>query len=296
MEYARMWADAFASHHGGAAPADEDVRAMARISASTCTPDVAITLSEVWWQTDVRGVLPSVHTPTLLIAQEGDGTHVEITHHVASLMPRTETQIFSADDAEAWSSGDLRRYAKPRLEAVRRFVGIEPARTEMDSVLSTVLFTDIVDSTQTQVALGDQGWEELIERHHDVVRNALERWNGVENDTAGDGFYATFDGPARAIRCAEEVVADVRPLGLQIRAGVHTGECRVIDGKCGGLAVTIGARVADKAGPSQVLISQTVKDLVAGSGLVFEDAGEHELKGIPDRWHLYRVVDTQDSA
>jgi class 3 adenylate cyclase len=126
------------------------------------------------------------------------------------------------------------------------------------------------------------------------VRNALERWNGVENDTAGDGFYATFDGPARAIRCAAEVVARVRPLGLQIRAGVHTGECRVIDGKIGGLAVTIGARIAAEAGPSDVLISQTVKDLVAGSGLVFEDAGEHDLKGIPDRWHLYRVAGTRD--
>lgn len=294
MAYARMWADGFAAHHGGAAPAEEDVRAMARISASTCTPDVAIELSEVWWETDVRGVLPSVHVPALLIAQEGDGRHVEITQHVASLMPQTETQIFSRDDADAWTGGDFQRFAKPRLEAIQRFIGVEPARPEMESILSTVLFTDIVDSTDRQVTLGDQGWKELIQRHHDVVRNALERWNGVENDTAGDGFYATFDGPARAIRCAEEVVARVRPLGLQIRAGVHTGECRVIDGKIGGLAVTIGARIAAEAGPSDVLISQTVKDLVAGSGLVFEDAGEHDLKGIPDRWHLYRVAGTRD--
>ena len=290
MEYARMWAEAFALHHGGAAPAEDDVRAMARISASTCTPDVAISLSEVWWQTDVRGVLPSVHAPALLIAQEGDDRHIEILHHVSSLMPQTQTRIFSADDTDAWSSGDFRRFAKPRLDAIQRFVGIEPARAEMDSILSTVMFTDIVDSTETQVALGDQGWKELIERHHGVVRHALERWNGIENDTAGDGFYATFDGPARAIRCAEEVVAGVRALGLQVRAGVHTGECQVIDGKCGGLTVTIGARVAGKAGPSEVLISQTVKDLVAGSGLAFEDAGEHELKGVPDRWRLHRVV------
>jgi class 3 adenylate cyclase/pimeloyl-ACP methyl ester carboxylesterase len=290
MEYARMWAEAFASNHSGAAPAEEDVRAMAMISASTCTPDVAIELTEVWWQSDVRGVLPSVHVPTLLIAQDEDGSHVEVTHHVASLMPNAKTQIFGADDSEAWSKGDFDWYSKPRLEAIQRFVGIEPARSEMDSILSTVLFTDIVDSTETQAAIGDQQWKELIQRHHEVVRNALDRWNGVENDTAGDGFYATFDGPARAIRCAEEVIGKVRPLGLQIRAGVHTGECRVIDGKIGGLAVSIGARVAANAGPSEVLISQTVKDLVAGSGLVFEDAGEHELKGVPDRWHLYRVV------
>ena len=123
-----------------------------------------------------------------------------------------------------------------------------------------------------------------------VVRDALEHWRGVENDTAGDGFYATFDGPARAIRCAQEVARRVRDLGIEIRAGVHMGECELIDNKIGGITVSIGARVASKARASEILISQTVKDLVAGSGLGFEDAGEHELKGVPDRWHLYRVV------
>ena len=125
--------------------------------------------------------------------------------------------------------------------------------------------------------------------HHSVVRDGLARWHGVENDTAGDGFYATFDGPARAIRCVSEIIDRVRDLGIQIRAGVHTGECELIDGKAGGLAVSIGARVAAKAGASEVMVSQTVKDLVAGSGLAFEDAGEHELKGVPDLWRLYRV-------
>jgi len=119
---------------------------------------------------------------------------------------------------------------------------------------------------------------------------ALERWRGVENDTAGDGFYATFDGPARAIRCALEIVTRVRDLDIEIRAGVHTGECQVIEGKHAGLAVTIGSRIAAMAGPSEVLVSRTVKDLTAGSGFSFEDAGEHELKGVPDRWHVYRVV------
>jgi class 3 adenylate cyclase len=152
------------------------------------------------------------------------------------------------------------------------------------------MFTDIVGSTEKQVALGDHDWKSLVERHHATVRKALARWHGVENDTAGDGFYATFDGPARAIRCAIEVAERVRDLGIEIRAGVHTGECEVIEDKCAGLTVSIGARVAANAGPSEVLVSRTVRDLVAGSGLQFEDRGERELKGVPDRWRLYRVL------
>ena len=129
-----------------------------------------------------------------------------------------------------------------------------------------------------------------MERHHAAVRSLISRFRGKEVDTAGDGFFATFDGPARAIRCSLAIVDAVEPLGIEIRAGLHTGECDIVDGKVSGLAVSIGARVAGLAGPSEVLISQTVKDLVAGSGLEFEDAGEHELKGVPDRWHLYRVI------
>ena len=157
----------------------------------------------------------------------------------------------------------------------------------VDTILSTVLFTDIVGSTEHQARLGDRAWKDLVERHHATVREALDEWRGVENDTAGDGFYATFDGPARAIHCALEIRDRVRDLGIEIRAGVHTGECELIDGKCGGIAVTIGARIAALAEPSQVLVSQTVKDLVAGSGFTFEPAGEHELKGVPDRWRLF---------
>jgi class 3 adenylate cyclase len=167
---------------------------------------------------------------------------------------------------------------------------MEPAPIELETVLSTVLFTDIVGSTEREASLGDRGWKELIEHHHAIVRDSLVRWRGVENDTAGDGFYATFDGPARAIRCAHEVVSRVNDLGIEIRAGIHTGECELIDGKVGGIAVTIGARIASLGGPSEVLVSQTVKDLVAGSGPTFEEVGEQELKGLPDRWHLYRVV------
>jgi class 3 adenylate cyclase len=156
--------------------------------------------------------------------------------------------------------------------------------------LATVLFTDIVGSTQAAAALGDRAWRELVERHHRIVRDLLARSRGVEMDTAGDGFFATFDGPARAVRCALAAVEAVRPLGIEIRAGVHTGEVETIDTKVGGIAVIIGARISASAGPSEVLVSSTVKDLVAGSGIAFDDAGEHELKGVPDRWRLYRVV------
>jgi class 3 adenylate cyclase len=153
-----------------------------------------------------------------------------------------------------------------------------------------VLFTDIVGSTETAFRLGAEEWKALLERHHALVRTELASFGGAEVDTAGDGFYATFAGPAGAVRCAEAITRKVRDLDLEIRVGVHVGECEVIDGRLGGPTAAIGARVGSRAGPSEVLVSQTVKDLTAGSGLTFEDAGEHELKGVPDRWHLYRVV------
>ncbi len=153
------------------------------------------------------------------------------------------------------------------------------------------MFTDIVDSTPKAVELGDRAWKELVERHHAHVRGLISRYRGREIDTAGDGFFAAFDGPARAIRCASAIKEAIRPLGLEVRAGLHTGECELIDGKPGGLSVVIGARIGALAGPGEILVSQTVKDLVAGSGLTFEDAGEHELKGVPDSWRVYRVVD-----
>jgi class 3 adenylate cyclase len=157
-------------------------------------------------------------------------------------------------------------------------------------VLATVLFTDIVGSTARAAELGDASWRELVERHHELVRSQLTRYRGREIDTAGDGFFATFDGPARAARCARAIIQGVKPLGIEVRAGVHTGEVEMIAGKTGGMAVVIGSRVGAKAQASEVLASQTVKDLTAGSGLTFEDRGEHELKGVPDRWRLYRVL------
>jgi class 3 adenylate cyclase len=175
-------------------------------------------------------------------------------------------------------------------DTIRAFVTRERGVEAPDTVLSTVLFTDIVGSTQHQASVGDRAWVDVVGRHHAFVRDALVRWQGVENDTAGDGFYATFDGPARAVRCALEIVTRVRELGIEIRAGVHTGECEIVESKHAGLAVVIGARIAAMAGASEVLVSRTVKDLTAGSGFSFEARGEHELKGVPERWEIYQVT------
>jgi class 3 adenylate cyclase len=296
--YERSWQQAIGDHWGteafgeafrqveGAAghtidPASASI--IGRMSRHTATPDVALELARIWNETDVRGVLPSVHVPTLVLWLE-DASNVEEVAYAASLIPSSELRLLPGSQE---GTPEVRSAA---MDAIRSFIGIEAPAVGLDTILSTVLFTDIVDSTRIQAIRGDRAWKELVLEHHAVVREALERWRGVENDTAGDGFYATFDGPARAIRCAMEVTERVRPLEIEVRAGVHTGECELIDDKCGGLTVSIGARVASNAGPSDVLVSQTVKDLVAGSGLTFEDAGEHELKGVPDRWRLYRVV------
>jgi class 3 adenylate cyclase len=261
-------------------PEEHGIRAM--ISRHTATPDVAQELSRVWYETDIRPLLPSVRAPALLISHDAEERDVAEMEHVASLMPNATTLVIPG-------AAQVDNYG-PVTDAIRDFLGVAPAPTGLDTILSTVLFTDIVGSTERQAALGDRGWKQLVERHHATIRTALERGRGTENDTAGDGFYATFDGPARAIRCALEVADHVRDLGIEIRAGVHTGECEIIDGKSGGLTVTIGARIAALADGSQILISQTVKDLVAGSGLSFRDAGEHTLKGVPERWRLYEAV------
>jgi class 3 adenylate cyclase len=276
--YAKAWV-ANAAADGHDVSADEyGARHIAKLSRHTATPDVARELSQIWYETDVRGVLGSVRAPSLIIT-EPDPAFIEEATYVASLLhdARVEVRNLAAGPGQA-------------AELIRRFTGAESPTASMDTVLATVLFTDIVGSTEKQSSLGDRDWKDLVGRHHAIVRESLGRWHGVENDTAGDGFFATFDGPARAIRCALEIAEHVRVLGIEIRAGIHTGECEIIEGKCAGIAVSIGARVASNADPSDVLITQTVKDLVAGSGLAFSQVGERELKGVPDRWRLYRVV------
>ena len=260
----------------------EDTAAFARASRNACTPDVARELSVMWAETDVRDILAAIKVPTLILS------HVDLGERDRAA--DVASRIHGAELVEIRGLRYSPETMEKAAEHIARFIGMRRRPpTDLDTILATVLFTDIVGSTERAAALGDRRWAELVERHHERVRAAIERWHGTERDTAGDGFYTTFEGPARAIRCAHEIVEGVRELGIEVRAGIHTGECRVIDRKVGGIAVAIGARIAATAGPSEVRTSRTVKDLVAGSGLAFEDAGEHDLKGVPGRWQLYVV-------
>jgi class 3 adenylate cyclase/pimeloyl-ACP methyl ester carboxylesterase len=249
------------------------------------SPGAATAFYRMMMEADVSEVLPAVRVPTLILfspAQRGPAEYFD------RRIPNTQIVELSTMRGDfTWLDDETH---EATMRATGNFIEHLSGRPEPDTILSTVLFTDIVGSTERQAAIGDRDWRELVERHHAIVRDQLARWRGVENDTAGDGFYATFDGPARAIRCAMEVAERVRDLGIEIRAGVHTGECEIIDGKAGGITVSIGARVASAAGAGEVLVSSTVKDLVAGSGLRFEDRGEHELKGVPGPWRIYTVA------
>lgn len=248
----------------------------------------ALIHERMYEETDYRSILTAIHVPTAILQPEDEG--LPAAEWMASQIPGAKVVRLpeSPDYPPEFS------HPQRNLEAARTFIAdLRKQEAELDRVLATVLFTDIVDSTATAAAMGDRAWRDVVERHHAIVRGSLGRFRGTEIDTAGDGFFATFDGPARAVRCAEHIADAVRPLGIEIRAGVHTGECQAIDGKVGGLGVVIGARIGSKAEACEILVSQTVKDLTAGSGLTFEDAGEHELKGIPDRWRLYRVVTSE---
>ena len=252
------------------------------------SPSAAIALERMNGEINVEHVLPSIHVPTLVLAKADDRDFdIADVRRMTSRIAGARLVELPGDEHFFWA-GEY----DDMLGELRRFVAeFRDQEAELERSLATVLFTDIVDSTAKATELGDRGWRELVEAHHSRVRGQLARFRGREIDTAGDGFFATFDGPARAIRCASAIGASVADLGIRIRAGLHTGEVEQIDDKVGGIAVSIGARVAAQAGPSEVLVSQTVKDLVAGSGLAFEEAGEHELKGVPDRWRLYRVTD-----
>jgi len=257
----------------------------ARMNRLACGPAAAREFYRIMAESDVRATLPAIRVPTLVIDRESfDERERAESEDVVARIPGAVLQRLPPGPKSSILDPE------PVPAAVRSFLGIAPAPASGDTVLASVLFTDIIDSTRLQARLGDRRWKELAEQHHATIRAELERFKGIEQDTAGDGFYARFDGPARAIRCGIAAVEAVKHLGIEIRAGVHTGECEVVDGKCGGLTVSIGARVASTAAASEVLVSRTVVDLVAGSGLSFQDAGEHELKGVPDRWRLYRVV------
>ncbi|KKK75513.1 hypothetical protein LCGC14_2872950, partial [marine sediment metagenome] len=210
--------------------------------------------------TDVRQVLPSIRVPTLVLHRSGDrATRVGGGRYLAENIPGAKYVELSGEDHFPWT-GD----ADDILEEVEEFLTGARHGPELDRILATVMFTDIVGSTERAVELGDQQWRDLLEQHHSTVRSELKRFRGREVDTAGDGFFATFDGPARAIRCACAIQEAVAKIGLTIRAGLHTGECEIMDDKISGIAVHIGARVMGKTGPGEVLVSSTVKDLVAG--------------------------------
>jgi class 3 adenylate cyclase len=249
-------------------------------------PGGATALSRIYVDTDIQPILPSIRVPTLLLGRQEDRLEpIDSARHLGSLIPGARLIELPGED-DLWFAGD----SDAIVDAIQKFTtGVRPA-PKLDRVLVTVLFTDIVDSTKRAAEIGDERWKRLLSDHHVRTREELERHRGREIDTTGDGFFATFDGPARAVRCAQAIQSSVRQIGIDLRAGVHTGEVELVADGVQGLAVHIGARVGALAAPSEVLVSTTVKDLVAGSGLAFEDAGEHELKGVPGRWRLYRVL------
>jgi class 3 adenylate cyclase len=260
------------------------IRWWAKLQRHSASPAAALAFEDVVYATDVRSVLGSVQAPTLVLsrsATDGDSP----SRDLADRIPGAKYVELPGRDfvPEAGNADDI-------LAAAERFVhSIRAEEVEISRVLATVLFTDVANSTAKAAELGDARWKELVEHHHRTVRAMIGRYRGREIDTAGDGFFATFDGPARAVRCAQAILEAVSALGLQVRAGVHTGEVETIDDKVGGVAVMIGARIGALAASSEVLVSSTVKDLVIGSGINFDDRGEQELKGIPGEWRIYAV-------
>ncbi len=278
------------SDHYSSASDDESRRASVEFFRQSASPGAIAALNEMNKYIDVRHVLPAIHLPTLVVnLTEDDPFNVAACRYMAERIP-------GAQLVEIPGRGHVPTLAnfEPIFGAIEDFLRRSRQSgtwddLDRDRVLATLLFTDIVGSTARSAEIGDKRWRELLARHHELVRAELVHYRGQELDTAGDGFFARFDGPARAIRCARSIVEGVHELGLEVRAGLHTGECELFERKVGGIAVSIGARVAAEAGPNEVLVSNTVKDLVAGSGIEFADRGSHELKGVPGEWRLFAV-------
>ena len=274
-----LWADRLAPSRAG----DPQLREQfGRLQVQSATPHDGVAFMRMAFEIDVRNVVPAVKAPTLIVHRVGDKVcSVGNARWLARNIAGARYVELAGENHIPFVDGD------DILDEIQEFLtGVrEPAAPER--MLATVLFTDIVGSTDRARELGDRRWRDLLERHNEIVRRDLERFRGLEIDTAGDGFFATFDGPARAIRCARSIVENVRGVGLDVRSGLHTGECELSAGSVRGIAVHTGARVASIAAPGEVLVSSTVKDLVAGSGIEFTDRGVHELKGIPGEWRLY---------
>jgi len=275
----RYWAPSVAQ--------EEDARQwFLRYNRLAASPGAAFALWNALRDTDVTQILASVRVPALILHRSGDTlVPVEWSRLMAERIPGAKLIEFPGKD-HLWWFGDQDAI----VDEIEEFLTGARHAPEPDRVLSTVMFTDIVGSTERAAELGDSDWRSLLERHDSIVRRELDSHRGREVKATGDGFLATFDGPARGIRCAGAIADAVRPLGIEIRAGLHTGECEVIGEDVGGIAVHTGARVSAKAGPGEVLVSQTVKDLVAGSGIEFEDRGTHQLKGVPGEWRLFAVA------
>jgi class 3 adenylate cyclase len=262
----------------------------AKFARFAATPTSYAAFDRMLFETDVRHILGSVRAPTAVLYKsqsQGWGTR----EHATYLADQIHTARLLGVEGSApviWIENP-----EPVVSAIESFLAsVQREEEEFDRVLATVLFTDIVGSTEKASEVGDHAWKGIVERHHAATRAFLGRYRGTELDTAGDGFYASFDGPARAVHCAQAITDAMSRIGLHVRAGVHTGEVEVINGKPGGLAVSIGARIAATAHADEVLVSQTVKDLVVGSGLSFEERGTHDLKGVPGHWQLYAARPT----
>jgi class 3 adenylate cyclase len=265
--------------------ADPDtVRWFAKLCRHMGSPGDVLAFDRMWNEIDFRAICPSIHVPTVCM-YNGNPDESE---DLAARIHGAKTARLGPGGFPPWVANTTDAVA-----ALRELVqGIRDEEAELDRVLATVLFTDIVDSTATAAVMGDAKWRKLIDEHDRLAKAIIARYRGEYVESTGDGLLATFDGPARAVRCAQALGEAVKSLGVEIRAGAHTGEITRSESNVAGLGVHVAARVASMAGANEVWTSSTVKDLTAGSGLAFEDAGEHELKGVPDRWHLYRVVNT----
>jgi class 3 adenylate cyclase len=285
-ELERRWPESLAEmiDYGAPSLAPGERAAFARVVRLSVSPGSAAAYLRMALEADVTGVLASVRVPVLVMSRRG-GPSEEAGRWVASRLPAGEFVALDRPDSIP-VVGDT----APLLLALRRFITRAADEVpDTDRVLATVLFTDIVSSTARAAEAGDSAWRVVLERHNAIVRQELARFRGVEHDTAGDGFFASFDGPARAIRCACAIRDALQSLGIEVRAGLHTGECEVLDGKVAGIAVATGARVSAHAAPNEVLVSQTVKDLVAGSNIGFVPHGTVSLKGVPGEWQLFAV-------
>lgn len=257
-----------------------------RYSRLSASPRAAAALLRMNTEMDTTSILSAIRVPTLLLYREGDrDVHPDEGRYIADRVAGARFVLLPGADHFFWAGDSEQMLAEIEESVTGHRTSASPER-----VLATVLFTDIVSSTERASLMGDRTWSDLLERHNAAVRMELARWRGTEVNTMGDGFLATFDGPARAIRCAQAITEAVTPLGLQVRCGLHTGEVEQVDSDVAGVAVHIAARIAALAGPSQVMVSRTVKDLVAGSGFEFHARGEHTLKGIPETWQVFEVA------